>query len=577
MFGPSKFVPRVHAGSRRWYQWEDPGERMRVDITLDTVDEIRAAVEAASADLPERGEEIGGILFGHRGDPVVIQGFEPLECEHRRGPSFTLSAKERKALRKRLEKTRSGLDVVGFYRSHTRTGLYLDQEDFSLMQELFSDPSQVALLVKPWAGHGQIAGFFFWEDGDIYRRATHLQFPFESSELEKSAPMVQEEELLAAQITSDPVEAVPPRTAALPPDLPPELAAPAWTSLHSVAGILNRPQIRGAAMVASGVLGVVALGISAVTLLPGRKEVPPVRSTQSGNDIGLSVVKSGGGFHVTWNQRSLTLARAGGATLRIDEGGAERIVPLDEHQIRTGNITYYPGSDTVNIRLEPGQQQPTSGAAVTQPAVAVVPVPVAPQAIPAKPASARKPKPAPKPFMTETLIARRPEGADRVQLDAPPAITPGLQPETAPVLIPERRLPQVSSAHVSYEALRPKGLSKVVSKIPGLRLLQKRQYREAENFQPAKPIRRAAPAIPAGVPAKGLAVELKIGIDEFGGVERAEVVSKGSDGHLEDLALQSVQSWRFAPARLGEESVPSEMLLRFDFDPARKADVAISR
>jgi TonB family protein len=265
---------------------------------------------------------------------------------------------------------------------------------------------------------------------------------------------------------------------------------------------------------------------------------------------------------VTWNQDSQTLAAARGATLRIHDGAQERVVALDERQIRMGSLTYFPASDAVTVRLDPGIEV-ASTAPAEAPAQAVAPEP------PPKPAArAIRPKKAqPRPFAAEGLLASHADSADRVELEPPPPLSPALLPRPAPVLIPPKEALPQTLARISYEAVQPHALRKVVNRIPGLRLLQKRQYRDVEDFRAATPVRTAPPAIPAGVAQQGTEVGLKILIDKAGEVQRAEVVSKDSNGRLEDLALSAVQSWKFAPARLEQEPVESEMIVRFDFDP----------
>ena len=38
-------------------------------------------------------------------------------------------------------------------------------------------------MIKPFASRPSVGGFFFWEDGEIYREASYLQFPFHRKEL----------------------------------------------------------------------------------------------------------------------------------------------------------------------------------------------------------------------------------------------------------------------------------------------------------------------------------------------------------------------------------------------------------
>ncbi|HVN06599.1 MAG TPA: TonB family protein [Bryobacteraceae bacterium] len=167
------------------YVWQDPGDSIMVQVSLDLVERLRAAVEQTVGDGP-RGIEIGGLLLGRkipgRAHAVSIDDFELVPCEHLRGASYTLSPGERHMLGARLGRRRVW-QVVGFFRSHTRPGMYLDQDDFSIFSRYFQDDSQVFLLIRPSLAGPAMAGFFFWEDGDIDRRSPYRQFPFDAEQL----------------------------------------------------------------------------------------------------------------------------------------------------------------------------------------------------------------------------------------------------------------------------------------------------------------------------------------------------------------------------------------------------------
>ncbi|HLY18538.1 MAG TPA: TonB family protein [Bryobacteraceae bacterium] len=169
------------ATSAAGYLWQDPGDAILIQVTLDLVDRLGLAVQQGLGDGP-RGTEIGGLLLGEfvpgRGRAVLIDDFEPVPSQHVRGPSYTLATKEQQQLGTLLKRRRNS-EVVGFYRSHTRPGMYLDQDDFAVISRFFKDPSQVFLLVKPAVNGPAVGGFFFWEDGDINRRSPYRQFTFD--------------------------------------------------------------------------------------------------------------------------------------------------------------------------------------------------------------------------------------------------------------------------------------------------------------------------------------------------------------------------------------------------------------
>jgi TonB family protein len=139
------------AGSSAGYVWEDPGDSIMVQVNLDLVERLGAAVQRGLGE-GQRGTEIGGILLGRTlpgfGRAVLIEDFELTPCEHLRGASHTLSPKDRRALAARLER-RAPRQVVGYFRSHTRPGMYLDQDDFTVFSQYFPETWQVFLLVRP--------------------------------------------------------------------------------------------------------------------------------------------------------------------------------------------------------------------------------------------------------------------------------------------------------------------------------------------------------------------------------------------------------------------------------------------
>jgi TonB family protein len=163
-------------------------------LNVSVIAEINEAIFGARRSDPDRDMEIGGILLGavDGGDgarPTVrIERFDQMVSEHRRGSSYALTDRDKKALAKKIDwwirhGASKGLRPVGFFRSHTRRGLYLDQDDFTLFQHYFPEPAAVFLLVRPMTGAGSVGGFFFWEEGDMHRESSYQEFPFDDTGL----------------------------------------------------------------------------------------------------------------------------------------------------------------------------------------------------------------------------------------------------------------------------------------------------------------------------------------------------------------------------------------------------------
>jgi hypothetical protein len=174
-----------------YYLWEPPGHPAAVELSLAVADKINSLIRQTTVFIESentgRPLETGGLLFGRHLDSgaVTVDDFDEIPSEHRRGASFTLSLQDRARLGYRLEKfAKQGRTVVGYFRIHTRPGLYLDHDDDLTIRQFFSQPWQVVLLAKPQPGAPPEAGFFFWDEGDMDRRQTALPFPLDRDALQ---------------------------------------------------------------------------------------------------------------------------------------------------------------------------------------------------------------------------------------------------------------------------------------------------------------------------------------------------------------------------------------------------------
>jgi TonB family protein len=230
-------VANVAAG----YVWEDPGDSIMIQVSLGLVERLGAAVQQGLGAGP-RGIEIGGILLGRTlpgfGRAVLIEDFELAPCEHLRGASYTLSPRNKRLLGGRLAR-RAPRQVVGYFRSQTRPGMYLDQDDFAVFSQYFPEPWQVFLLVKPAREGPAMGGFFFWENGDVNRRSPYRQFPFDCARLaEGGFPITGGQPATAPAPRPAPV-LVPKPAARAPRKLPPVpwVVVPVIAVLFLIAGL----------------------------------------------------------------------------------------------------------------------------------------------------------------------------------------------------------------------------------------------------------------------------------------------------------------------------------------------------
>ncbi len=179
-------------GAASFYRWEVAGKPIAILFSLDLMDRLEREVLESFKAVTKRGSEIGGVLGGRvvaGSEPtVIVEQFEPVECDYSRGPLYLLSDEDKVRMKQALERVAGGgggVSVAGFFRSNTRRELVLDEEDQAVAKEFFSDPNNVFLLVRPFAMKPSAGGFFFWEGGQL-PEATYQQFPFKRAELVKN-------------------------------------------------------------------------------------------------------------------------------------------------------------------------------------------------------------------------------------------------------------------------------------------------------------------------------------------------------------------------------------------------------
>ena len=137
-----------------YYAWEVPGQAVIVHIRMDVVDRLAAEVMRGFGAVPKRGAEVGGVLIGSTrpGVPAVVRidDFEAVACEYRRGPSYLFTEEDGRDFEDCWNRWQPSLSpsayAVGYFRSHTRDGFSLEEEDVELLDQFFPSPTTVATL-----------------------------------------------------------------------------------------------------------------------------------------------------------------------------------------------------------------------------------------------------------------------------------------------------------------------------------------------------------------------------------------------------------------------------------------------
>ena len=178
--------------TQSYYTWAPDAKPIQIRVDFDVIDRMSAEVMRGFGSVPKRGAEVGGILLGEvekSGGKLLahIHDFVIIPCDYRRGPSYQLTDSDTslfsETVHKVTQKAGSGWGPLGYFRSHTRDGMGLTDDDLQLFSNFFPDPHSVMLLVRPFATKVSQAGFFFEENGQIRSDATYLTFPFRRREL----------------------------------------------------------------------------------------------------------------------------------------------------------------------------------------------------------------------------------------------------------------------------------------------------------------------------------------------------------------------------------------------------------
>jgi outer membrane biosynthesis protein TonB len=571
-----------------YYVWEPPDHALTVLLNLRLLERLKSWLGQGFAG----GEEAGGILLGRsEHNPsgrrvVTIEDCEPLAIEHRRGPTYTLSDKDKQRLAKRIAwwrgRKKEPLAPVGLVRGHLRAGLHLDVADFALFQNYFPDPAAVFLAAQ--SGLDAQGAFFFAEEGDMEREAPYLTFPFDGEKLERGGyTILRAPKLAAAETVERP--AVP--------------GAPKPRRIFS----WKAPSTIWPAVAALALLMIVA----------GRYWSHQQPHGPTSAAFGMNVEHSGRVLRLTWDPHAPALQQARDATLWINDGGTQRRMDLSARELSRGSTLYVPVSDDVNFRLavRNGETQLTDSvrslAPIDHPLASIEHPPAAP------PEPLRTPEPRLEPRLApieqnesadrqaDRQPARSPEPKREQREPNPPAVVAKNTPAPAPVaaLTPRASEPEPQAAPtqveqapsefakrepapsprmqqrrpvvlVSYEAapestLR-KGLQKI-QKIPGVRFLPLIGHR-GDSFTPPKPVRdsrpQVSPSLARALPGERR-VDLKASVDKHGRVADLELLTPQADKRLVELAAGAIDRWEFEPAQLNGRSVASDLIVTFRF------------
>jgi hypothetical protein len=347
-----------------FYSWEAPDKNVTIQLSYDLVDRLSIEVMRGFGAVPRRGAEVGGVLLGTAvlSDRLLVQvnDFEPVPCSYRRGPSYLLSQEEQDEFAETAARYQPiperMIYAVGFYRSHTREGLGLSPEDLDLFSRHFQNPTDIALLVKPFATRVSMAGLFFRENGRIHSEASYLEFPFRRKELGGGSARSDRNRMDMRSIEEQEEQQ----------EMPVQLGESTASTGSLAVGVTNSPSMErdsNSTLLAPPKLkrGNVWIPLSFIFLILGvLLGFQSALSTKSGATaptedpylLDLTAKKEGDTLHVRWSGKAPILKKARRAAITISDGDYNSTVNMDSTDLQAGNLFYRNLTGLVKFRFE---------------------------------------------------------------------------------------------------------------------------------------------------------------------------------------------------------------------------------
>jgi TonB family protein len=450
------------------------------------------------------------------------------------------------------------VQVVGFYRSYTGRDAEPDEADRELMRIFFGSREFVCLGLQPLSSKSCVAGFCFWNDGEMRNQHSGPMFPFDAAQMEQQevtamppvivsgdktiAPADQAEAAASAAEPTPSKQGLPRLIPLVSPSSPAANAASAtWPQPHATwprseefndrterpsRGEFGSPRFDDSLIAkekkSKGVVAeepnprttfwfrvsVVLLFLAVALTSALLYKLWATEREARWAAVHLDAQRDAGGLLMTWDAGAPVVAKAVRGLLQVNDGRTPATVQLSQEQLLQGSVTYPDTGPNVlfSLSLDGGGTK----------------------------------------TVTESL---------RV-------ITsnfPGKAPTPPAGEVAARSAQAVKSAKSA-----PETESTSVGSGP------------ATGMKIAKPVsvrREIRPEIPEGIRSRiatQKVVEVQVRIDEEGRVTSASSTAAGNgvDQYLADQAVKAARRWLFWPARsTAGEPVSATKTISFEFAP----------
>jgi len=326
-----------------------------IDCAPPVLEAIRAMVLERFNSTPHGGTEFAGVLFGsHTGDEVHITAFRPVA----NGGAFTYAAtlaEDQQALANVMADARTrdelaGLELVGWFRAHPRSGLDLSRRDLEISTALFPESWQVALVMRPGNSAPMRVRFYLRDtEGPWQPECPFREFALPAP----SEPLIRSDA---------------PGEATVPAKLPAAQTEPSAQltrseDIRQLVKALERPAKARPTR---------RLGLTwPVTLIVLAALVGSLYWWMRPEHIALRLFDTAGQLRITWDGTTPLVRNGHAAHLEITDGSQKLWLELAREQLRSGNMAYTRRSSNVTVRMV---VQPEGGPPVEEVASFIGPV-----------------------------------------------------------------------------------------------------------------------------------------------------------------------------------------------------------
>ena len=562
-----------------FFHWEDPGEPLAVHFHLNVVELLaRDAIRAG-------GKQIAGFLLGRRDEDrhrtILVEHYEPFPTGTKNVTSGSTFGDQRQP-RAKVDHMRSPsqkrMSILGSYRSCSSGETSPSAEDLSFVRAASSDSERLFLLLEHRVGEvGN--GILFIVQHEVVTWQWH-RVPFGRAALsretiarrpsvengspqskQKVAPIEKQERLQIERISEGP------RTLR-------------WT-LIAVASI---------ALMAAGLFQF-RRGVKLPAAVFDRPD------TSSDSSLGLKLERRGIDWQLSWNRNADALVTATRGQLSITDGPIHKVLDLDSGELRSGSIIYTPATDNLIMRLDvtgTGASQASSESVrliaglnpplLSQPQVAhslsdnradaeqggflkagLAPVKASEKPNAPYPTANRPPSTGPPSTEVTELAKPEPSNTAATLKQGPATGQTSADLVATPLPIGIRRSTNTVVEAPATEREPLASHSEPVSVTP--RPVVSAPIRQGGKVEPAELVFRREPIYSEMARRAGISgtVDLSFRISPEGKVLNVEVVRGNSI--LAKAAAETLQTWRYKPARLDGSPVEVEGRVEFTFRP----------